>query len=237
MQFSCRQVLLLCPIIAIVTLWCGSQFKQDLSDQISSHISQLYITNTESTLNSIIGATRVIYSSGQQVRNSDPKVKNMDVENSEMEYSKTEIMNSILEVNTLKPENENFGPEINKLQAGSRVILMTSFRGGSSFLGGLFLANPEVFYMFEPLYICNMTYLGAISERVHDLLKQSCIRSLLDCNIRTFYDDLEYIEPNQSKRRQEWLTRIFGKPMRESGVSAMDPKMNDICRNRLVSIY
>ena len=202
-----------------MTLWCGFQFKQDLSDQISSHLNQLYIANIANATQYTIEATKGSHPFGHEVPNSRPEVK----------YLEFNAENS-------KPDIDKLGPEVNKEQSGSRVVLMTSFRGGSSFIGGLFLANPEAFYMFEPLRVCNFTYLGAISERVHNLVKQSCIRNLLDCNIRTFYDDLEYIEPKQAKLRQDWIKKIFGKPMRDSGVSAMDPKMNEICRTRFVEL-
>ena len=45
-----------------------------------------------------------------------------------------------------------FSPPLNTSKSKRLIILLTSFRGGSSFLGKLFDENPTVQYLFEPFH-------------------------------------------------------------------------------------
>ena len=114
---------------------------------------------------------------------------------------------------------------------------MASFRGGSSFTGGMFIANPEVFYTFEPLKICSYNlpgYLSDFFQRTQDFLKVSCLRNLLSCQVRNYWQDLEFLDAGAkfNATRMLWQPRIFGKVIQEAGMSATDTRINTICQSR-----
>ena len=88
----------------------------------------------------------------------------------------------------------------------TRVVLFTSFRGGSSFFGGMFLTNPDVFYMFEPLKICD------VRARNTPLNRHVQVRGLhyaLSCDFDSFYEYIRALAPQAEKIRQQWFDRIF----------------------------
>ena len=67
-------------------------------------------------------------------------------------FPKEHNSTSVVRVNTEKNINESSTSWDAKEQKITKLILVTYYRSGSTFLGQLFNQNPDAFYWFEPLH-------------------------------------------------------------------------------------
>ncbi|XP_072256503.1 carbohydrate sulfotransferase 1-like [Pyxicephalus adspersus] len=85
--------------------------------------------------------------------------------------------------------------DINTRQSRKHILIFATARSGSSFLGQLFNQNPDVFYLFEPLYLVQYTL--ANKQPAIDRLSllgayRDLLQNLYDCD---FYHLENYIKP------------------------------------------
>ncbi|XP_011667051.1 carbohydrate sulfotransferase 1 [Strongylocentrotus purpuratus] len=112
-----------------------------------------------------------------------------------MPYEKHAISNRKSNVEILRSSL----PILDKPASAKRVqiIIVTTKRSGSSFIGELFNSNPEVFYMYEPLF--QVTF-DVLKHRIDNRQAESLIFLLwnhtLRCNYSTF-----------SQGTKNWLSR------------------------------
>ncbi|XP_023333319.1 carbohydrate sulfotransferase 5 [Eurytemora carolleeae] len=81
--------------------------------------------------------------------------------------------------------------EIKKIEERRRILIVSSWRSGSSFLGGLFESHPGMMYVFEPLHDLEDKIARSANE-----CKMSVNRltSLFLCN---FYNMTSYLDHEQ----------------------------------------
>ncbi|XP_063289371.1 carbohydrate sulfotransferase 4-like [Pelobates fuscus] len=69
------------------------------------------------------------------------------------------------------------------------VLIVSSWRSGSSFLGSIFNNHPDVFYMFEPGHPVWMKLLNETAELLHYPLRD-LLRSLFTCDVSPLHSYL-----------------------------------------------
>lgn len=94
------------------------------------------------------------------------------------------------------------------------ILIMASFRSGSSLAGSLFDMNEDVFYMFEPIayidraqYVKDKSLIDAIQANMSSYLWDffSCRFSKIIALAKGIYTDVEF-----ESYLQTWHTRVFG---------------------------
>ncbi|XP_012515904.1 PREDICTED: carbohydrate sulfotransferase 4 [Propithecus coquereli] len=79
------------------------------------------------------------------------------------------------------------------------VLVLSSWRSGSSFVGQLFGQHPDVFYLMEPAWHVWMSFTDSTAQRLH-MAVRDLIRSVFLCDMSTFD---AYMKPGP--RRQSSL--------------------------------
>ncbi|XP_040201138.1 carbohydrate sulfotransferase 1-like [Rana temporaria] len=85
--------------------------------------------------------------------------------------------------------------DVNTQQSRKHILIFATARSGSSFLGQLFNQNPDVFYLFEPLYLVQYKLANrypAIDRRSLLGAYRDLLQNLYDCD---FYLLENYIKP------------------------------------------
>ena len=109
----------------------------------------------------------------------------------------------------------------------TRVLLVTSFRGGSSFLGGMFMVNRDVFYMFEPLKLVEQA-----NRDVLDFVQVKTLEMLFACNISGYLAYSKQILPSGDKLRREGMGRIFLQEIVRRGNTFTNHVFDAACRRK-----
>ena len=95
---------------------------------------------------------------------------------------------------------------------GLKVILLTSYRSGSSFVGETLKIYPDVFYMFEPLMFytldgfetaAKMKYINDHFLEILEKLLSCSVVDLISDSIQLFSGDV------YDKKRENWIRRTF----------------------------
>uniref|UniRef100_A0A8C5PP62 Sulfotransferase n=1 Tax=Leptobrachium leishanense TaxID=445787 RepID=A0A8C5PP62_9ANUR len=79
------------------------------------------------------------------------------------------------------------------------ILIVSSWRSGSSFLGSIFNNHPDVFYIFEPGFPIWMKLSGESSELLH-YPTRDLLRSLLTCDV----SPLHFYLPNGGNQLSEY---------------------------------
>ena len=92
-----------------------------------------------------------------------------------------------------------------------RIVIVTNYRSGSSFIGELLKAHPGMFYAFEPLWFATggytpmMTPQGVAKTKTLNTTADYLDALLFHCNVTAFERD--YRARNKSNRT--WINRVF----------------------------
>ncbi|XP_030051220.1 carbohydrate sulfotransferase 6-like [Microcaecilia unicolor] len=88
----------------------------------------------------------------------------------------------------------------NRRATKTHLLILSSWRSGSSFLGQLFNQNPEVFYLLEPTRAVWFTMPKMNPYQLHPPLRD-LVRSIFSCNMSAF---LPYMP------RAQFISELFG---------------------------
>ncbi|XP_042571157.1 carbohydrate sulfotransferase 1-like [Cyprinus carpio] len=93
----------------------------------------------------------------------------------------------------------------------THILILATTRSGSTFVGQLFNQYPDVFYLFEPLYHVQMTFIPhlspsryAVEHRVMLGASRDLLRSLYNCDL---YFLENYIKPRPARHTTDKLFR------------------------------
>ena len=121
-----------------------------------------------------------------------------------------------------------------------KVLILTSMKSGSSFLGQLFATNPDIFYLFEPLH----SYGPAKSDQIINELKASaqsygfnCIGKptfcrlnyLYSCQIHKFVKEAMFVNPQKTRKMHKWNERIFGNVEQRKNMNGDNTELDYLC--------
>ncbi|XP_069019475.1 carbohydrate sulfotransferase 1-like [Embiotoca jacksoni] len=104
-------------------------------------------------------------------------------------------------------------PSLPSYNANKRthILILATTRSGSSFVGQLFNQNPEVFYLFEPLYHVQLALLPRLAQsrnlaerKVMLGAARDLLRSLYHCHLNSLES---YIQPRPAKHSTDKLFR------------------------------
>ncbi|XP_072824936.1 carbohydrate sulfotransferase 4 [Vicugna pacos] len=84
------------------------------------------------------------------------------------------------------------------------VLVLSSWRSGSSFVGQLFAQHPDVFYLMEPAWHVWMTFTQSTAQRLH-MAVRDLIRAVFLCDMSVFD---AYMKPGPRKQSSlfQWYT-------------------------------
>ncbi|XP_029466486.1 carbohydrate sulfotransferase 5-like [Rhinatrema bivittatum] len=82
-------------------------------------------------------------------------------------------------------QQTNFMGQSDKKAGKMHILILSSWRSGSSFLGQLFSQHPDVFYLMEPAWHVWVT-MSQNSARVLQMAVRDLIRSMFLCDISVF---------------------------------------------------
>ena len=121
-----------------------------------------------------------------------------------------------------------------------KVLILTSMKSGSLFLGQLFATNPDIFYMFEPLH----SYGPAEDIEIQNELKSSAqsygfncvgkptycrLNYLYSCQIHQFFKEAMFVHPKNIENIHKWFGRIFGDLQRRLNMNAEEAGLDYLC--------
>ena len=124
--------------------------------------------------------------------------------------------------------------------AKPKVLILTSMKSGSSFLGQLFATNPDIFYLFEPLH----SYGPAKSDQIINELKASaqsygfnCVGTptycrlnyLYSCQILHFLKEAMFVNPQKTRKMYKWNERIFGNVEQRKNMNGDNTELDYLC--------
>lgn len=116
-----------------------------------------------------------------------------------------------------------------------QILLFASLRSGSSFTGGLFASNPNIFYTFEPLglYVnLNRKKIG-LTSCINATLAY-CLDNLFTCNLNTFIDEAAELSPH----RRYWIKNVLSQVAHDNNITKRNIKTvpgiywDVLCSNR-----
>ena len=122
------------------------------------------------------------------------------------------------------------------------ILLFTSFRSGSSYVGHLFASNPNIFYMFEPLSVYNPEIDEGIKSGIINSSRQhgyKCINEsvtcrleyLFKCQLLQFFDEAFYRNPEKEETITGWYGRIFAEMQRNLNINAKNVALDNFCND------
>lgn len=115
---------------------------------------------------------------------------------------------------TLQPVLQNHTRTKDTISDGSgfgiKILLFTSYRSGSTFVGELFKNNPQFFYMFEPFMLLRFHQFK--SSKVQRLLIgqniSNFLQDLFHCNLTKFENTSRKYFPWSDSDRKGWLKKL-----------------------------
>uniref|UniRef100_A0A3P9LT35 Sulfotransferase n=1 Tax=Oryzias latipes TaxID=8090 RepID=A0A3P9LT35_ORYLA len=126
-------------------------------------------------------------------------------------------------------------PAIHNARRRTNILILATTRSGSSFVGQLFNQNPEVFYLFEPLYHVQSALLPRLAtsrnsaeRRVMLGPARDLLRSLYQCHLTSLE---RYIQPHPTQHLTDKLFRrgasqsLCSAPVCEASLSPKEQKL------------
>ncbi|XP_045389258.1 carbohydrate sulfotransferase 4 [Lemur catta] len=110
-----------------------------------------------------------------------------------------------------------------ELSKQTHVLVLSSWRSGSSFVGQLFGQHPDVFYLMEPAWHVWMSFKDSTAQRLH-MAVRDLIRSVFLCDMSVFD---AYMKPGP--RRQSSLFQWD-----DSRALCSPPACNAFPRNKII---
>jgi hypothetical protein len=90
----------------------------------------------------------------------------------------------------------------------NRILIATAFHSGSTFTGNLFNANPDVFYMFEPLQFVQFHDTWS-RPRIRQNESNYHLSNMLECEFGKSMRASKYYYPDSESRRAGWFGKCF----------------------------
>ncbi|XP_078352199.1 carbohydrate sulfotransferase 3-like [Oculina patagonica] len=121
------------------------------------------------------------------------------------------------------PKERRYSSTERKMSA--YVLILAQPRTGSSFLGQLFNQHPDIFYLYEPLYLFAMfKKLNYVTEKSHATLVDSFLRNISSCHLNGFQDYFSFIShPGLSSPHFRLSSKsLSSPPLCESAVQSFD---------------
>ena len=121
-----------------------------------------------------------------------------------------------------------------------QIILYTSYRCGSSFIGELFKQNNEIYYLFEPGKLTLLETGQAGGKNAYKYTQEHIteyIRKGMNCTYRDLYADSRRFFPESQQLRKNWLARIFEQPLRMANTTRFSfETVEGICQKKHIRV-
>ena len=138
---------------------------------------------------------------------------------------------------TTKPEakglmDDSFRKESTKpdeISPQLNVLLIASYRSGSSFTGELLKQNKKMLYLYEPFKVFMSTNYTVDSEILQKNIR-SYIPALFDCRYEEFWMTAKGMFPNDTDGRMFWYKKVFMQLIARHGLLEIQ-EMERVCRS------
>ena len=125
----------------------------------------------------------------------------------------------------------------------SNILILTSARSGSSYIGYLFSSNPDIFYMFEPLRVFfpqNDDQARSDIVNSSEINGYKCINKsvscrlnyLFSCQVHQYFKEALFRMPRNAELISKWYGIIFAQQQRNLHIKAKNAGLDVLCKER-----
>ena len=108
---------------------------------------------------------------------------------------------------------------------GIKVLLVSAWRSGSSFVGKILSYNPDVFYMFEPLKFFDLATNSSVKSILIEQNVSANLERILGCDLQYLEEKSRLHFPEQEELRHQWTNTTF------QGLNSME-NAERMCRSK-----